>query len=188
MAYSTPIYTDQMKTFYLIVLLFIVCAENSFSINPGKIFFQPGFKIGYTFDAGLTYGFDIGIGTTQKVGNMSNLKTGLMYSYYWVPMGKYTHKIKTFNLFAAQEHFALKMGFGNVHYRRGRVVRCSTMGLNFDIAGNTGIPHTPWVGVNGFYHFSRWWPWHDMSYKTGYLKFQHAQFLKGTKEPVISTE
>jgi len=123
------------------------------------VFLSPRITLGYTFGAGLNYGFDIYVGLYR----LDNFNFGTGFSYYMVNTDQGHHRIKGFVLMAENEYFSAKIGAGAISRRWGlrNVNKTSAPGILFDVAASMDAYKAPWVGVKTFIYKSSKWAFYD---------------------------
>lgn len=87
-----------MRPSVFISFLFFLILNSSFSKTPftDNIFISPGITIGYTFGAGINYGYSLDVGLINSLLDHTNVRYGLSYYKYFVKVKKYTHRLRSF--------------------------------------------------------------------------------------------
>lgn len=164
-------YTLLKKTAFIIFVFVFNQVLYAQEKNGPHAFVSPRINIGYTFGAGMTYGFDIFVGGYS----LDELNLGLSYSYYFVNTNTGNHRIQTINLTVDNPMIHAQLGAGMVKRVWGlhNVNKAKVSGINVDISVGFDEYHAPWVGVKGFIHNRRKWPFFDLpSYISIYTYFK----------------
>src|ERR1051325_9942399 len=106
-------------------------SARSFTDN---LFISPGLTIGYTFGAGINYGYCIDAGLIKPLTNNSNVRYGISFSNYFVKTKKYTHRLRSISVMGQTDFADLKVGLGRARNKWGRANRCITHGISYDFS------------------------------------------------------
>ncbi len=136
---------------------------------------RPGVNLGYTFGAGLTYGFTADFLVFQA--SPGDLYSGISLDNYWVHGKKHKHHLITASVLMENPNFQGKIGYGNASYRwgyGGNRNRCHTKGISWDVSYTTANPHTPRIGYKSFHYLFYRWPWPERFYQTVYTGYRYT--------------
>ena len=164
-----------MRKIIIIFLLVVVCRTNLFSGN--NYFFSPGVSCGYTFGAGMNWGFMFDVGAIKYIPN-NYLKYGLSFSWYYVSVQSsktmhYTHRLRSLGCLMIQNNFAdLKLGFGRVKNPWGTKNRCIIHGPTADISFSYPSIYCPWIGFKTLRYANEDWAWFSKPYNSVYIKYK----------------
>jgi len=165
-----------MRIIVLGICIFILCQTCLAKIAiKNEFYVSPGITVGYTFKGGFNYGIDLDIGAIEFDSKFGDVNTGISISFYRIHTYYYKHCILSGNLLIKSNYVQVKFGLGDVWYRWGyeNKNRCSTTGVNFDVAVSTKSNFTPWIGYKKFMYSDPRWFWRDTAYKTGYVKYSY---------------
>ncbi|MEN8119066.1 MAG: hypothetical protein ABFS35_01910 [Bacteroidota bacterium] len=163
----------QLKRLAFISFLFLL-ACGLYAQEPLRgpnVYVSPRINIGYTFGAGITYGFDVVVGAYST----KNFNFGLAYSHYFVNVPKDFHRFKTISLVIENSMFNAKFGAGMVSRKWGlrNVNTAKVHGMSIDISAGVDEYHAPWVGVKSFIQNRKRWTFFDYpSYISIYTYFK----------------
>jgi len=145
------------------------------------VYVLPTIQLGYTFGAGITYGFNISVSTLQitKIKKLP-IDIGLSFSYYWVNFDN-PHSIKTLNFFASCQYADIHFGAGDVNKHwgfKGRN-RDNVIGYNLDISASPYSDQAPWLGIKKLMlEDEESWDWFPAkNYTSPYLYFKHQKIF-----------
>jgi len=139
--------------------------------NGPHTFVSPRINLGYTFGAGMTYGFDIFVSAYS----LDDLNIGLCYSYYFTNTNTGVHRIQTISFTVDNPMIHARLGAGMVKRVWGlhNVNKAKVSGVSVDVSVGFDEYHAPWFGVKGFIHNRRKWPFFDLpSYISAYTYFK----------------
>ena len=165
------------KLIYIIlILLFSVKVYTQEKGNGPNVYVSPRINIGYTFGAGITYGYDIVVGA-YTVGDFN---MGLAFSHYFVNVPKDFHRFKTISLMIDHPMINAKIGAGVISRKWGlkSINKAKVPGVSIDISVGVDEYTAPWVGVKSFiYNHNRWMYFNYPSYISvyGYFKSQEIE-------------
>ena len=158
----------------IILIILVMMLSRSFFAqekNGPHAFVSPRINIGYTFGAGMTYGFDIFVGGYS----LDKLNLGLAYSYYFANTQTGVHRLQTISLTADNPMIHARIGAGMVKRVWGlhNVNKAKTQGIAIDVSAGFDEYHAPWVGLKAFIQNRRKWPFFDLpSYISIYSYFK----------------
>lgn len=162
------------KRLIALFILFLGLKEASAIDVLGKpCFVTPGFAFGYTFHAGMHWGFTLDAGLSQKKEN-NPVRYGISGSWYFVSLGNGDwHRMRSINLMAANNFADIKMGFGRARNKWGKSNRCITHGFNMDISFAFPNKLSPWIGYRSFRYPPSSWAWFMYPYRSVYLAYKY---------------
>lgn len=174
-----------MKKIFLlsiIVLVNIVSQGQTYPKILEEVFIRPSLTLGYTFGAGVTYGFDLYVGFQSFTQGKTDYYYGSSITYYWVNQTHFRHKILTLNMMLETDNYSLNVGLGRVRYVYGVENRNKTvaLGYTFDLNVGTFTDYTPWFGYKKFVFNQSKWPWFNRPYSSFYTFFRQPRFMPKT--------
>ena len=172
------------KLFFISFLFLIICELYAQEYKKGpNVYVSPRINIGYTFGAGINYGFDVVVGAYS----IGNFNFGLAYSHYFVNVPKDFHRFKTISLMIENSLFNIKFGAGMVSRKWGlrNVNTAKVPGMSIDISVGIDEYHAPWFGVKSFMHNKeRWMFFNYPSYISAYTYFKTPEIeIYDQREP-----
>ncbi len=163
----------QIKKLALILVLFVLVTELSAqdAQNGPNVYISPRINIGYTFGAGINYGYDIVVGAYS----LGDFNFGLAFSHYFVNVPKDFHRFKTISIMIDHPMINAKLGAGVLSRKWGlrNVNKAKVPGISVDVSVGFDEYHAPWVGVKSFIHNRNRWTFFDYpSYISVYTYFK----------------
>ena len=159
----------------LAIILFLLMFSFNFYAqdkeNGPNVYVSPRINIGYTFGAGINYGFDIVVGAYS----IGDFNLGLAYSHYFVNVAKDFHRFKTISLVVDHPMINAKFGAGVLSRKWGLrgINKAKVPGISVDVSVGVDEYHAPWVGVKSFIHNRNRWTFFDYpSYISVYTYFK----------------
>ena len=172
-----------MKKFILISFILVysigITAQD---VETGPhVYVSPRINIGYTFGAGLNYGFDVVVGLYST----KNFNFGLAYSHYFVNVPKDFHRIKSINLVIENDMVNARIGAGIVKRKWGlrNINKATAPGISVDVSAGFDQYRAPWIGVKSFIINRKRWTFFDLpSYISiyGYFKTEEIEIYEQT--------
>lgn len=141
-------------------------------------FVSPGLSFGYTFGAGINYGFVLDVGIINNP-NPNSLKYGISFAYYFVRTNKYVHRLRSVNAMIQNNFLDVKVGFGRAKNKwgytggGGKGNRCIVHGFNFDVSAAYPNIYSPWIGYRTFRYNNFNWAWFTKPYNSVYVKYKY---------------
>ncbi len=162
-----------LKKLFILSFLLLLSFENYAQDlqNGPNVYISPRINIGYTFGAGLTYGYDVVVGGYST----ENFDLGLAFSHYFVNVPKDIHRFKVISLVIENSMINAKIGAGMVSRKWGlrNVNKTKVSGISIDISAGVDEYHAPWVGVKSFIQNRKRWTFFDYpSYISVYTYFK----------------
>ena len=161
----------QIKKLTFILSLLLLSYKLIAQENGPNVYVSPRINIGYTFGAGINYGFDIVVGAYT----IGDFNLGFAYSHYFVNVPKDFHRFKTFSLMVDHEMINARIGAGVVSRKWGlrNVNKAKVPGISVDVSVGFDEYHAPWFGVKSFiYNRNRWMYFDQPSYISAYTYFK----------------
>lgn len=161
------------KRLIALFFLFLGLKEASaFDVLGKPCFVSPGFTFGYTFHAGINWGFTLDAGLLQKKEN-NPIRYGISGAWYFVKTPKYWHRLRSMNLMVQNDYADIKIGWGRARNKWGNKNRCITHGINMDISFSYPDKASPWIGYRTFIYPPSSWAWFMYPYRSIYLKYKY---------------
>ncbi len=154
------------------LLLKLSCGIYAQDLEKGpNVYISPRINLGYTFGAGLNYGFDVVVGAYST----KNFNFGFAYSHYFVNVPKDFHRFKTMSIMIENSMFNAKFGAGILSRKWGlkKINKAKVPGMSMDISVGIDEYRAPWLGVKSFlYNKERWMYFQYPSYISVYTYFK----------------
>lgn len=178
----------KIKKIYILLWLFLCLnSGNSFAQKIGNQFYfvSPGASIGYTFGAGIKWGFNFDLGLKQNE-LVNSWKYGVSFSYYFVSVSqgyhykRSFHRLRSTNLMLKNNFIDVKMGLGRARNKWGYDSRngCIVHGFNIDLSFAYPNRFSPWVGLKSFRYKDSNWRWFDKPYTSVYIKYNADELMQ----------
>jgi len=167
-----------------IILVFILGAffYSAFSqkVLNHYYFVSPAVNVGFTFKAGINFGFSLDAGLINPSSN-TNLKYGLNFSYYFVSTQltsnsrKKFHTLRSTNLMVQNNFFDAAIGLGRAknNWGYGKRNRCTIHGVAADISVAYPNKYSPWIGIKTFHFNQPKWAWFIGPYNSVYAEYKY---------------
>ncbi len=150
-------------------------------------------KVGYTFGAGFTYGYELSI-SMNVLSQPNNMSLGISHTHYWMNVNKRfhhqrAHNISAISLMAKGDFYDVKYGWGRVLNKWGadRRNHCYITGTYLDLSINSPTIPDLAIGASGFFYKAYKWPWFNQPYYTLYTRYNNlfTNSLPGTSSKLF---
>lgn len=133
----------------IIIMLLLFFSQNVYSQqNRSNFYISPMISVGYAFNSGYTYGFDITLGVLKIQDNIHPTNLAVATKFYFFNLQGTTNRVLSFNLVVENDYTRIGFGLAEVKRKWGFKSRNihRAFGPTTEFGVHFGNEYLPWIG------------------------------------------